>query len=184
MPPPLIAVIYLAALVFLGIALAVVIDRSTRPQTCCPSAGTTRDPGHELLDRRLTHPQIAEVEEYYGRPFPAALRSLYENTELLLKKALEFRPPALHDADEWIVSRFLPADLASLQEIWFQIGSDHFPFAEDDFGNYFCVRMTTDADPRAVFYVDHHGTEVQEVAPTVEAFIEGLKPEGEVWPEA
>jgi len=180
MKPELFALLCTVATVFLGIIICLAIDRLCAPKVAPPGAAESNGAvtARELFERRLLNSQVELVEEYYGRPFPAALRDLYRNSELLRKRDLVYRPAGMDDPEGWTVSSFLPADLAALQDAWFRIGAERFPFAEDEYGNSFCVHMDTDADPRAVYYVDEDGEEIEEAAASVEAFLEGLQPDG------
>jgi hypothetical protein len=98
--------------------------------------------------QRLRSPKFEELARAYQTAVPRALRELYERPELVLQERICLVDVQQPGSDSF-VARFLPADARTVFEAWFGEWEDRFPFAEDDFGNYYSIPMTTERRPAA-----------------------------------
>lgn len=87
---------------------------------------------------RLRTPIFRDLEVHFGSPLPADLLWLYQDSNIVTKRNVVLIGE-IDPGQEYEIDHFVPADLKSLQELWFEIGGDRFPFAIDGFGNYRCA---------------------------------------------
>ena len=126
------------------------IDRITCPKSLQQGQIDER---RDLI-RRLENPKFHELEHQLGE-FPDQLKQLYTQTDLLVQENFVFVGP--DNSDRYIMT-FLPADLKTVNDCWFQIGDKHFPFAEDDFGNYYFVEIKQEKSSLCpVYFISHDG---------------------------
>jgi hypothetical protein len=126
--------------------------------------------------QRLLEPQWDELEAHFGFDVRPALESLYTDHELLHRERFYFVPsePAYPDEDHFI-ARFEPADAQTMKDVWFEIGENRFPFASDDFGNYFCVEISPGAQDFPVLYADHDDVEGSDASTVASSLVEFLQ---------
>lgn len=101
----------------------------------------------------MTAPEFEALEAYYRKPLPDDLRWLYEQPELVGRQSLEVRSTS-EPSETYLIDRFLPATVRSVTSTWFDVGQDRFPFAIDEAGNYYVVKVGDRRDSE-VLYVDH-----------------------------
>ena len=112
-------------------------------------------------EERLRSPDWVFYESHLQRLPPAALR------EAFLSEGLRSRA---HQFSDFHIA-FAPIDRTALTDAWVLPGI--VPFAESD-GDPICLRPdATTAD--VVFIAFHDGGDTEELAPSVEAFLAGLK---------
>jgi len=117
----------------------------------------------------VTTPDWTELERHYGKALPDDLRWLYEQRELIASRGIELRGTV--DAGEtYFVDQFLPATVKSSTTTWFDVGRDRFPFAIDEAGNYYVVKLGDRADSE-VLYVDHEQSTTWPVASSLRDFV-------------
>jgi hypothetical protein len=122
--------------------------------------------GDRQLDDRLKHPLFDEVEAEFESRLPEDLRWLYGQPDLISKRNIRIKG-GIETAHEYEIDHFLPVDLKTLRDLWFDIGKRRFPFAIDGFGNYFFIDLHdghAEATTSPVFYIDHDGGAVWPVA--------------------
>jgi hypothetical protein len=126
--------------------------------------------------QRLLQPQWSELQAYFGFDVRPAIEPLYADHELLHRTLFYFVPsePEYPDEDHFI-ARFEPADAQTMKDVWFTIGANRFPFASDDFGNYYCVEVSPDGRDWPVFYADHDGQDGGDVSSVTASFAEFLR---------
>lgn len=109
------------------------------------------------------------LEKHFGKPIPDDVRWLYGQPDLLAKTGVELRGSV--QPDEWyVIDSFVPATVAAATSTWFDIGRDRLPFAIDDAGNYFAVRVG-DRNDSEVLYIDHDGNSEWTVAASLRTFL-------------
>ncbi|HUS39387.1 MAG TPA: SMI1/KNR4 family protein, partial [Pirellulales bacterium] len=146
------------------------VDRFTLGPSLTPEQHAEND---RRFQQRLFQPQWPELERHFGSPMPASLRDLYSNRDLLARSSFYVVPPGSTSEDKHhFIARFEPADMQALNDVWFPIGDNRFPFASDDCGNYFYVELNPGSKDMPVFFVDHDGGDVSRVA---ESFADFLK---------
>jgi SMI1-KNR4 cell-wall len=121
-----------------------------------------------------TAPEFAALELHYGKPLPDDVRWLYEQRELIASRNLELRS-SIDPEDTYSIDQFLPATVKSVTSTWFDVGRDRFPFAVDDAGNYFVVKLGDRRDSE-VLYVDHEQSTTWPVASSLRDFVTGRLP--------
>jgi hypothetical protein len=113
--------------------------------------------GPEEYAARLRSPRFDVLEVRFGGPVPDSLKRLYRNQELLAQ--VDFRlidPIDAHTDPGHSIAWFLPADRKARDEVLWELGESLFPFAQDGFGNYYCVRIQGDPQgPCSVYFWDH-----------------------------
>jgi hypothetical protein len=165
------ALAILCGIVFI-IAIAVVIlrliDRFTIGRPATPAE---RAAAEKHFCERLLAPRWHEVQQRFRIPIPTVLREFYADHDRLLQTRFYVIPPQDKDNRDFFVQRFEPADLQMLNEVWLPMEGRRFPFASDDFGNYFFVELADDASGQLpVFFIDHDGGDVSKVADSFAEF--------------
>jgi hypothetical protein len=111
----------------------------------------------EVRRARLSNPQFGVLEAHFGAPVPESLKRLYLGSDLLEQQDFRLTDPDDTDPEggEYI-AEFLPADKQALDDIVWDLGAPLFPFASDDFGNYYCVLIQGEPpDPCPVYFWNH-----------------------------
>jgi hypothetical protein len=127
----------------------------------------------EAFRRRLTQPQIFQVEQGMGGLLPGRLIQLYEDRQTILAEELEISRSA-NESSEWIEG-FLPLDVESQKytiDLVEQGWGKGFCFATDGAGNFYWVPLSETRQPDApVFFAcrDPYGN--QEVAVSLDEFL-------------
>lgn len=168
-----VSVVAIAAGMVMVVGLAVLILRFVDRFTLGPPMTPEQQAEHERqLMQRLHRPRWDELEDHFGFAMPRSLRALYSNPDRLEHVPCYVVPPESTDPDEQhFIAQFEPADVQTVREVWFPIGENRFPFASDDFGNYFYVELVPDAEDAPVFFVDHDGGDVSLVAKSLTEFL-------------
>jgi len=159
-----------AVIVAIAVAILRLVDRITigRPKTPEERAAEERQ-----FRKRLLDPQWQELEKRFASPIPLVLRDFYANHSRLLQTAFYVVPPnGLKESEDHFIQRFEPADLQTVTEVWFPIGNNRFPFASDDFGNYYFAEGVNDrTSSLPVFFIDHDGGDISRIANSFEEFV-------------
>lgn len=170
----LVAVIYFAMLLALGICCCMAVDRFHT------FMWRWRNPPEKLaaerreLERRLLNPDWTFYEQHLQRPAPASLRELFANHDLILgRQHVEFISVEEEDSTIYI-SEFWPLDERKLRESR-EYGINAIPFAYGE-GLWIYLRPGP-SETNAVFSMwDELGIESEsEVAPDVESFVRNLR---------
>jgi hypothetical protein len=168
----------LAIFVGLPVAILLVNDRVTawwRRDRRSPEQKAADAAAYEA---RLVSPRWDEVCRATdgGRP-SAALQALYADRALVTSKGIRLRRPGGSDLDDEWLSTFLPADGSAFADPWGQYLPDRaLAFASDAFGDLLFVELTPGGDDRPVQHWYHESAEIEEVAPSLAAFL--------AWPRA
>ena len=127
----------------------------------------------QTYDRRLLNPDFAEVERHFGCRIPAAIRELYTDSELILKKDFLIRPTrAVEGGEEFDIAHFVPADAEQVDSFW-PAQEKKFAIADTGFGDPYYVELSLlQPDPLPVYVLYHDGGETLKVCDSLEAFIE------------
>lgn len=166
--------VFIVAVVFffcLPIGFAVVIlrfvDRLTLGKTATLNEQNVKQ---EEFETRLLNPQWDQLSQHFGGDIPFVLKQLYADAERLHQTSFYVSPEEdPEETEHHFVARFEPADLVFTKQICLPPGSPHFPFASDDFGNYYVVDFST-KDLFVSFYEIENG-EISPVADTLEEFL-------------
>lgn len=144
------------------------IGRFTSGQPVAPQ----RDAALESKFReRLLQPQWNELERRFGFAMPQSLHALYSDHSTLLRRSFYIVPPeSTTESDHHFVERFEPADVQTL-ETWFPVGENRFPFASDDFGNYYYVQLDPASEDTPIFFVDHDSGDILPVADSLDELL-------------
>ena len=122
------------------------------------------------FEARLARPQWSQLISHFGCDIPPAIERLYADTERLHRDSFYVVPPdAVDESEHHFIARFEPADLATIRQACLPRSRESFPFASDDFGNYYFVDLTVQG--LCVHYVDHDGGDVSTVAGQLDTFL-------------
>lgn len=113
------------------------------------------------FQHRLHHPDFAAVRAHFGRPLPACVASLYDDSQELNRTDFDVAP--LEDAaeeDRWYIAYYQPADGESVSFAWPDV-KKYFAFADDGFGNGYLIDPI-ESDPEVLFH-DHETGELLRV---------------------
>lgn len=153
--------------VWLAVAILRFVDRLTVGE---PLTSEERERQHREFEARLTCPQWDQLNSHFGCDIPQSLRKLYADIDCLRRESFYVIPPDADDeSDHHFVARFEPADLATVSLACLPSGRTSFPFASDDFDNYYYVDLAEQG--LSVNYVDHDGGDVSRVADQLDTFL-------------
>ncbi len=161
MHPALVGAIYLVALFALAVVLLMLKDRLSMLAWRIRNPPAKIAAQRERSEQRLRSPDWVFYEQHLQRPVPAVLRETFATEDRL--------SGAYHFSDFYVT--FAPIDGAALGESWVLPGV--VPFAESDGDPIFLKPGAS--TPNAVFIAFHDGGGSEELAPSVEAFVAGLR---------
>jgi hypothetical protein len=118
---------------------------------------------------RLLQPDYEGVRGYFNVKLPDELVWLYSRSDLLTKKRFVVTSDR---GESHTIDHFLPLAVDSVQNTWYPVGQRQVPIAIDQAGNYLVVSVDGDAGDLPVFYVDHDGGAVWQVAASLRALFE------------
>ena len=160
-------VVGICFIVWLAVVILRFVDRLTSGKPLTPEECERQ---HRIFEARLTCPQWDQLSNHFDCEIPPALRRLYADINGLRRESFYVVPPdAIDDSEHHFVARFEPADLITISQAFLPSGNKSFPFASDDFGNYYFVDLTTQGF--CVNYLDHDGGNVSHVADDLETFL-------------
>jgi hypothetical protein len=107
---------------------------------------------------------------HFKAPVPEELRWLYEKSGYVLRRDLCLKEPKKEEP-ELFIQHFQPADKRTLEEAWFGLWETNFPFASDDFGNYYFVSVNADNAAKCLLFIDHDGGDTWKVADSTREFL-------------
>jgi SMI1-KNR4 cell-wall len=116
-----------------------------------------------------TEADFAGLEAHFGKPLPDDLRWLYEQRDLITRRGIDAHS-TIAPEETCFIDRFLPATVESVRTTWFDIGADRMPFAIDESGNYYAVRVGDRGDSQ-VLYIDHEQTTAWPLSASLRDFI-------------
>jgi len=124
-------------------------------------------------NERLLNPRWKELEDYFGRPIPDAIKNLYARTELLQRRDFQVTNES---GKSYEIAEFLPADLETLNRIWSDLkDSKCFPLATDSMDDCYYVPLTGDkSDDCPVMCYHHDGSDHESVSKSLEELITGI----------
>src|SRR4030095_14744592 len=116
---------------------------------------------------------IAALERHFGCTIPPAIRELYADSKLILKRDFLIRPPhAPESMEEFDVAFFVPADVEGM-ESWWPVEERKFIIADTGCGDPYYVELSLgQPDPLPVYVMYHDGGETLLVADSLEQFAE------------
>ncbi len=153
--------------VWLAVTILRFVDRLTVGKPLTPEE---RERQQREFEARLTRPQWNQLTSHFGRDIPQSLRKLYADIDCLRRESFYVIPPDADDESEHrFVARFEPADLTAVSLACLPSGRTRFPFASDDFGNYYFVDLADQG--LCVNYIDHDGGDVSRVADQLDTFL-------------
>jgi hypothetical protein len=147
-------------LFFIGLPVTLlrIIDRKRigRARHRDPSASQAE---REAYERRILAPEWVCVERHLRRPPPHALRDLYADRRLVIRRDLEY------DEDR-LISTFEPLDEEAMRDASRSLGFDAVVIATTDFGDAVYLRPgATEADTLHVAY--HDGGDIEVFAESI-----------------
>lgn len=127
--------------------------------------------------QRLRQPQIAELEQHFGRVLPESFRRLHEDAQRVSRTDFSVSPPdAGTEARSWQVAGFLPADSKTLAEGWSELGKNNLPFACDEAGDPYYIPLDQATNLDGPVWQFHHEDGAHErVAASLEEFLSWLE---------
>jgi hypothetical protein len=137
------------------VVLLKVVDRLT--------LGAPTSKSSEESERELLEPDWDSVAKSFSAPAITSLRALYENEDLILKQEFEIGSPE----ESQFVATFLPVRIATIES--YELPAQYFPFASDGTGNCYAFHWSKGE----VWFWDHEGPEMHQVAGSLEEFLEG-----------
>ncbi|MDB4650252.1 SMI1/KNR4 family protein [Pirellulaceae bacterium] len=166
--------VFIVAVVFffilpIGFAVVIlrVVDRLTLGKT--PTLNEQNEQQEEF-ETRLLNPQWDQLSQHFGGEIPSVLKQLYADAERLHQTSFYVTPQEdPEETEHHFIGQFEPADLVFTKQTGLPLGSPYFPFASDDFGNYYVVDFSTE-DLCVGFYEIENG-EISPVADTLEEFL-------------
>ena len=166
------AILWIGAAFLFVMGLAVLVLRVFDQLT---NRGPKAAGQHDWRDRefqlRLLNPKWRELESHFGYALPNSFRELYSNSDRVLQSCFYVVPPnAVSEDEHYFIARFQPADMQTLKDVWFPVGDSRFPFATDDFGNYFCIELSPEMHDAPVVFMDHDSGDISLVATSLEDF--------------
>jgi SMI1/KNR4 family protein SUKH-1 len=166
---PVFAILLLIlSVILLAIAVCWLWDRIT--------LGPQKPWSQEEYDQRLLNADFEALERHFGCNIPQAIRELYADSELILKKALQVRPPqAREDMEEFYVAFFVPAD-ARQSESWWPPEDRKFVIADTGHGDPYYVELSLRQPDSLPVYVHYHDFgDTLKVSDSLEEFIESCR---------
>ncbi len=162
-------VVGVAVIIGFAVLFLRLVDRLTLGPEPTPEQ---REEAMRRYEERLSNPQWDKLEQHYGFPMPIALRELYEDPKLVTRSSYYVVPrDAFEEGDEHFVSSFHPADVETINSIWFECGTRRFPFACDGFDNHYYVRFRTHCHDPPVYFIDHDGGDCIRIADSLNTFL-------------
>ena len=161
---PVFAILLLIlSVILLAIAVCWLWDRTT--------LGPQKPWSQEEYDQRLLNPDFAAVERHFGCMIPPAIRELYADSELVLKKDFLIRPTnASEGADDFVIAYFVPADVEGM-ESWWPAQDRKFIIADTGCGDPYYVELSLrQPDPMPVYVSYHDFGDTLKVSDSLEEF--------------
>jgi hypothetical protein len=158
----LLALLYLAGLFVMGAGLLLLRDRISGAIWRLRNMPEKIEAQRQLVEERLSEPDWQFYEEHLQRGVPSVLRRVFSREEYLAG-AYIFSDLYIH---------FSPIDQTALTENWVMPGT--VPFAECNGDPIFLKPGASESD--AVFIAFHDGGDIEELSPTVDSFVEHLRP--------
>ncbi|APZ92696.1 SMI1/KNR4 family protein [Fuerstiella marisgermanici] len=135
-----------------------------------PITADERERRQRDFETRLACPQWDQLISHFGCNIPTTLRELYADVDSLRRESFYIVPPdAADESEHYFVAQFQPADLTTIEQACLPGDKTQFPFAIDDFGNYYFVDLTS--HDLCVNYLDHDGGDLSRVADRLETFL-------------
>lgn len=166
--PVILISLAILSVILLAIAVCWLWDRlSLGPQRPC---------SQEEYDRRLLKPDFAAVERHFGCMIPPAIRELYADSELILKKDFLIQPTnALDGIEEFDIAYFVPADVEGM-ESWWPAEDRKFIIADTGCGDpYYVTLSLVQPDRLPVYVLYHDGGDTLKVADSLEEFVDACR---------
>ena len=134
--------------------------------------GRDRPWSQEEYNRRLLNPDFAALERHFECTIPAAIRKLYEDSELILRRGFLIRSPHTPEGmEEFDIAFFVPADVEGAKS-WWAAEDRKFIFADTGFGDPYYVELSlTQPNPLPIYVLYHDGGDTFKVADSLEEFI-------------
>lgn len=158
------------AIILLFIGLPVLIlwitdrRRSRRRQEAPPALQVAE---RQAYEQRILDPDWTAVERHLRRPGPQALRDLYADRELIVRRDLRY-------GDDHVISSFEPLDEQALQDATGRLGFDAVAIATTDFGDAVHLRPGA-AEADHVYLTHHDGGDTEVLAESVSEMFVTLK---------
>jgi hypothetical protein len=161
------AIGFLAVIVIVYIGGNWFLSRLRRPES--PSGES-----EQRYRERLFNPQWEDLEEYFNRPIPEQIKRFYTYREIISRH--DVRVSKANGAT-YHIARFLPADTATLDEIWPDVKmSANLPLASDAFGDCYYIPLTGDRSEQCpVMYYHHDGSDFEAVSTSLDEFLKGIQ---------
>lgn len=158
-----ITVLALVAL-FLGVPLAILrfIDKRRRARNRKGEAAE-----RVTQQRRLLAPDWSLVDRHLRRSAPQALRDLYTDSTLIVRRDLSYR-------NDVAISSFEPLDEEAIRDAERSTGYEALPIATTDFGDVVHLRPGI-TEPDTVFLTHHDGGDTEVFAESVAHMVAVLR---------
>ncbi|MEX2027287.1 MAG: SMI1/KNR4 family protein [Pirellulaceae bacterium] len=124
-------------------------------------------------DRRLLNPDFAALERHFGCNIPQAIRELYADRDLILKRDFLIPLPRVPEGmEECDIGFFVPADVEGAKS-WWPAEDKKLILADTGFGDPYYVELSLkQPNPLPVYVLYHDGGDTFKVADSLEEFIE------------
>lgn len=163
----LVIVMWPAFVILLGIVAVIAIAVITCWLWDRVTLGPNKPESQEEYNRRLLNPDFAALERHFGCTIPQAIRDLYADSELILKKDLLIRS----GNEEFEIDYFTPADVEGA-ESWWPAEQRKFILADTGFGDPYYVELSlTQPNPLPVYVLYHDGGDTFKVTDSLEEFV-------------
>jgi hypothetical protein len=155
-------------LLFIGapVLVLLIIDRrrNHRRREAPPA---TRLAERQTDEQRILNPDWTAVEHHLRRPVPQALRDLYADRELIVRRDLRY-------ADDHVISSFEPLDEQAIQDATHWLGFEMVAIATTEFADTVYLRAGA-AETGNVYLTHHDGGDTEVFAESVSEMFATLK---------
>ena len=121
----------------------------------------------QAYERRILNPDWTAVEHHLRRPVPQALRDLYADRALIVRRDLRY-------ADDHVISSFEPLDEQAIQDAIRWLGFDAVAIATTDLADAVYLRVGA-AEADNVYLTHHDGGDTEVFAESLSEMFATLK---------
>ena len=138
-----VATVLAIGILFVGLPILLLVLRDRRRAARRRSAGVD----DRLREQRLFDPDWSLVERRLQRPVPPALRTLYDDRALIIRRDLQW-------SSDYVISAFEPLDAQAMADSAEWLGFDAVAIATTDSGD--AIYLVPGAAERDAVYLTHH----------------------------